>query len=156
MLQVSIEHQDSTTKLILTGPLDEKAGPILSGLLPQIKRSVDIDFAHVEYFNSLGIRSWVNFLRILLDGRAVSYSNCPMEFVQQICMMPVLAKGVEVKSFSADFSCQNCGQEIKQDFACEIGKQALMDQMEAQLCKDCGQHAALQEDVDALLAFMHD
>ena len=99
MLQVRIEQQKLLTRLILSGPVDDEAGPLLSALLPEIKKKVLIDFAEVEYFNSLGIRTWVNFLHVLLDGRAVVYEHCPMEFVQQISMMPALSQGVEVQSF---------------------------------------------------------
>lgn len=156
MLQVTVEQQDTVTRLILSGPIDEQAGPTLGALLPQVKKKVLINFAGVEYFNSLGIRTWVNFLRILIDGRKVSYEECPMDFIQQIDMMPALSQGVEIVSFMADFACKNCGFEKRVGFTCKGGKEDLMDQLSKQICERCQSTLVLQDDAESLLLFLKD
>ena len=154
MLQVTVEQQDRQTRLILAGPIDDLAGPSLRSTLPQMKNQVLIDFSAVEYFNSLGIRTWVNFLRVLRDGRQVAYEHCPMDFLQQINMMPALSQGVEIQSFQADFACKNCGFEKSLGFTCKVGKQGLLDEMGRQSCERCGCDFALQDDAASLLLFL--
>jgi hypothetical protein len=154
VLQVTVEQQDQQTRLILVGPIDDQAGPALSATLPQIKKQVLINFSDVEYFNSLGIRTWVNFLRVLRDGRKVAYEHCPMDFLQQINMMPALSQGVEIQSFQADFECKSCGFEKTLGFTCKIGKAALRTELERQVCERCGSDLFLQEDTESLLLFL--
>ncbi len=154
MLQVTVEQQDQQTRLILAGPIDDQAGPALRATLPQMKKQVLVNFSQVEYFNSLGIRTWVNFLRVLRDGRQVAYEHCPMDFLQQINMMPALYQGVEIQSFQADFECKSCGLEKTLGFTCRSGKAALRQQMERQVCERCGSDLSLQEDAESLLLFL--
>jgi hypothetical protein len=154
VLQVTVEQQDQQTRLILAGPIDDQAGPALRATLPQIKKQVLVNFSQVEYFNSLGIRTWVNFLRVLRDGRQVAYEHCPMDFLQQISMMPALSQGVEIQSFQADFECKSCGLEKTLGFTCKVGKAALKKEMERQVCERCGSDLSLQEDIESLLLFL--
>ncbi|WP_141735504.1 hypothetical protein [Oligoflexus tunisiensis] len=154
MLQVTVEQQDQQTRLILAGPIDDQAGPALRATLPQMRKQVLVNFSEVEYFNSLGIRTWVNFLRVLRDGREVAYEHCPMDFLQQINMMPALSQGVEIQSFQADFACKSCGFEKSIGFTCRIGKAALREEMGRQVCERCGSSLSLQEDAESLLLFL--
>ncbi len=156
MLQVTVEQQEKTTRLILVGPIDDLAGPVLRATLPQMKKSVLINFADVEYFNSLGIRTWVNFLRVLRDGRQVAYEHCPMDFVQQMNMMPALSQGVEIHSFSADFDCKSCGFEKRMGFTCQSSKESLLEQFSKQKCERCSSFLTIQEDAETLLFFLKD
>lgn len=156
MLQLTVEQQEKTTRLILAGPIDEAAGPVLRASLPQIKKQVLINFSDVEYFNSLGIRTWVNFLRVLRDGRTVLYEHCPMDFIQQIDMMPALSQGVEILSFKAEFICRACGLEKTMGFTCQTGKEALLEEMSAQVCERCAAPMNLQDDPESLLLFLKD
>ncbi|HYX37498.1 MAG TPA: hypothetical protein VE954_30715 [Oligoflexus sp.] len=154
MLQVTVEQQDQQTRLILAGPIDDLAGPVLRATLPQIKKQVLINFSAVEYFNSLGIRTWVNFLRVLRDGREVAYEHCPMDFLQQINMMPALSQGVEIQSFQADFACKSCGLEKTMGFTCRVSKEALLEELGRQICERCGSSLSLQDDAETLLLFL--
>lgn len=154
MLQLTVEQQDQQTRIILSGPMDDQAGPVLRAILPQVKKQVLIDFSAVEYFNSLGIRTWVNFLRILREDRKVAYEHCTMDFIQQINMMPALSQGVEIQSFKADFACDSCGFEKTIDFTCGVSKAALMDEMSRQVCERCQSDLALEEDAESFLLFV--
>jgi hypothetical protein len=154
VLQVTVEQQDQLTRLMLAGPIDDLAGPSLRSTLPQIKKKVLVNFSEVEYFNSLGIRTWVNFLRILRDGREVAYEQCPMDFLQQINMMPALSQGVEIQSFQAEFACKDCGLEKTSGFTCMVGKLALRGALESQVCERCGTILSLQDDTESLLVFL--
>jgi len=154
VLQVTVEQQEQQTRLILAGPIDDLAGPSLRSTLPQMKKQVLINFSEVEYFNSLGIRTWVNFLRVLRDGRQVAYEHCPMDFLQQINMMPALSQGVEIQSFQAEFACKSCGLEKTSGFTCRVGKLALLEELGRQVCERCGTILSLQEDAESLLLFL--
>jgi hypothetical protein len=156
VLQVTVEQLETTTRLVLVGPIDDLAGPLLRATLPQIKKSVLINFADVEYFNSLGIRTWVNFLRVLRDGRQVAYEHCPMDFIQQISMMSALSQGVEIRSFSVDFDCKGCGFEQRVGFTCQSNKESLLEQFGKQKCERCSAFLTIQEDPESLLFFMKD
>lgn len=154
MLKVTYETKDQRSHLQLAGPMDENAAKVLSECLPAMGKEVSIDFGKVEYFNSLGIRAWVNFLRNLLDGRKVSYINCPMDFVQQIGMLPFLSKGVTILSFYVDFSCESCGLESKLQFDCQIGRDKLLEAIEEQTCSRCQGNLRSEEDPHTLTLFM--
>ena len=154
MLQVSIEQQEKQTRLVLVGPIDDAAGPALRASLPQMKKQVLVNFSEVEYFNSLGIRTWVNFLRVLRDGRQVAYEHCPMDFLQQINMMPALSQGVEILSFRAEFICKNCGFEKTIGFVTRVGRDALLEEFNRQKCERCAELLELQDDAESLLLFL--
>jgi hypothetical protein len=154
VLQVSIEQQEKQTRLILVGPIDDQAGATLRASLPQMKKQVIVNFSEVEYFNSLGIRTWVNFLRVLQDGRKVAYEHCPMDFLQQINMMPALSQGIEILSFRAEFICKNCGFEKAIGFTTRVGRDGLFDEFNKQKCERCGELLELQDDAESLLLFL--
>ncbi len=154
MLQVSVETKDQTSYMYLSGPMDDQAAKVLSEALPKLTKQVVVNFKAVEYFNSLGIRTWVNFLRSLLDGRKVSYEDCTMDFIQQINMIPALSKGVEILSFGADFCCRSCGFEQSMSFRCDVGRKALLDLVEHQTCRQCKGSTYLEEEPETFLFFM--
>ncbi len=154
LLQVSLVQKEKDSLLILEGPVDERAGPVFTALIPQIKASVFIDFEKVEYFNSLGIRTWVNFLRVLRDGRQIYYDNCPIELIQQINMMPAISQGVEIRTIVGDFFCKNCGNEMRSPFSCQIGKAKMIECFSQQKCDRCGSLMHFEEDPESLLMFL--
>ena len=154
MLQTRYVTKNQKTQLYLTGPMDEKAAKVLNDILPHMAKQVHIDFSEVEYFNSLGIRTWVNFLRILVDGRKVFYERCTMDLVQQINMMPILSKGVEVLSFLAVFSCESCGHEQSALMDVSLGRKVLKEQMLNQPCQSCKSTLTPEEDPDSVLFFL--
>lgn len=154
MLKVSYETKDQMSLLTLEGPMDESAAKALRDCLPAMAKDVRIDFSQVEYFNSLGIRAWVNFLRNLLDGRKVSYVNCPMDFIQQISMLPFLSRGVSIDSFFVDFACDACGFETKLHFSCKSGREKLLEEISAQSCERCQSSLRSEEDPQTLTLFM--
>ncbi len=154
MLRVSSETKDGVTLLRLFGPVDDRAAKILNEALTQVGRTVVLNLSGIDYFNSLGIRAWVNFLKVLVEGRRVVYEECPMDVVQQINMMPAMSRGVEIASFRGDFACEDCGHEQKLLLACQEGREKILERCEQQACERCGGHLELEEDPKTLLLFM--
>ena len=154
MLRISSETKDGTTLLRLVGPIDDQAAKILAETLPHVGRTVTLNLAGIEYFNSLGIRAWVNFLKVLVEGRQVYYEECPMDVIQQINMMPAMSRGVEVLSFQGDFACPDCGHEQRLLFSCKEGRSVLYDRLEQQPCERCGGQLQLEDDPKNFLLFL--
>ncbi len=154
MLKATYQSKDQSTELQLKGPMDEHAAKVLSDCLPAMGKQVKIDFAEVEYFNSLGIRAWFNFLKNLLDARKITYDKCPMHFIQQINMLPSLSRGVTIRSFFVDFECESCGFETKHLFLCGVSRENLQEQMDVLPCERCQGSLKSEEDPQILLQFM--
>jgi len=94
----------------LTGELNEYAD--LSSLLSQPGPLV-LNLRGVSRLNSIGIR---NLLKFLADwgAKAITYDECPCEFIDQINMIPALLGTKEhatIRSLFVPYECRKCEHE---------------------------------------------
>lgn len=154
MLTYKMHQKDQTTKVSLTGPMDENSAKVLSELFGRLPNSpICLDMGGIEYFNSLGIRAWVNFVKPLSDGRTLSYEHCTPDFINQVNMIPALMKGSIILSFSSEFACPQCGHQQTIEFNGQNEKANLLKAFLSQACKKCGDTLLPEEDPETVLAF---
>ena len=154
MLTYTLQQKSEHLAIILTGPVDERSPQILNELLGRLNaKTLVLDMQGVEYFNSLGIRAWANFVKPLTEGRSVSYERCPPDFINQINMMPLLADSIRIQSFSSAFICPNCNHTQTELFDATQEKSDLIAAFESKVCDQCGTELLPDEDPDTFLHF---
>lgn len=75
-------------------------------------KSVVFDFNSLVFFNSVGIRDWINYLKSLPVVEVV-YRNCPRILVDQFNMIEgFFTEKTKVRSVYAPFYCPESDEEI--------------------------------------------
>lgn len=105
---------DKTTQLNLKGYLDENAQ------LPNVDELNEVDklyinFGKLDFINSSGIKSWVNFSSQLdtLTQLQVYYVNCPKFVIDQVNLIEgFLSKNSKIESLLIPYFCEKCERSI--------------------------------------------
>ena len=109
-LKVTIDVKGEIAYIFLSGRVDEDSD--LSGLSSIEQDTIIFDFDKLDGMNSCGIREWIKFINALSDNKNITYSNCPVQIIEQINMiMDFRKKGTEIKSFYAPYYCEECDHE---------------------------------------------
>lgn len=77
--------------------------------LPQ-SRTVFLNLCQINYFNSIGIREWIHFMRRLAKICSPILQECSVGVIDQINMVPDTLGNSRVESFFAPYYC-GCGKE---------------------------------------------
>ena len=72
--------------------------------------SLTFNFKNVESINSLGVRAWVNFIKLMKD-KEISFEECPPIIVRQMNMIPSFTGNAKVHSVYVPYVCDNCDSE---------------------------------------------
>ncbi len=109
-LTARIEPRDGGTAVALDGNLTEAANLALLMTLPA---PVRFDLSGVDRINSLGVRSWVQFVRDSeAAGRALSFERCSPVLVQQLSMISnFMGSQSRVTSMFVPYLCPSCSAE---------------------------------------------
>ncbi|SMF20109.1 hypothetical protein [Pseudobacteriovorax antillogorgiicola] len=153
MLEISVSDKGKETIVFLKGPIDENAGQVLADLHSRVLKTVVFNFKEVAYINSLGIRSWVNFLRHIQEGREIFFEECTSDVVMQMNMMAMFRGDAVVRSFYGDYTCDNCGHEQAIRFEVTEDSDLQKDLVE-QPCEKCSTILSLDEDDENYLIFL--
>ena len=154
VLTYTLQDKNQELAVNLLGAVDEHASGVLHELLDKLTpKDVVLNMEAVRYFNSIGIRAWINFVKPLVDGRRASYKNCPPDFINQINMMPLLARSVQILSFLSEFLCPECGHTQLQLFDAQKERDVLLQEFQGMVCEECGGDLAPEEDPQAILYF---
>ncbi len=103
---IEIEIKDNI--FYVHGPITEKAE--LSAFQNSTLDPVIIDLSDVSRMNSYGIKKWIEMLG-QIEGRKITYRNCPVFIVDQLNIVSMLREGVAVESFYAPFYCESCDSD---------------------------------------------
>lgn len=154
VLTYRLHQKASELSIDLRGAVDEHAAKVLSELLARLNAvQVLLNMEAVEYFNSLGIRAWANFVKALVVKRQVSYEKCPPDFMNHINMMPLLADSIAILSFTSEFVCPDCNHSQRELFDARKSKQELLSDFERASCRQCGAGLLPDEDPETILYF---
>jgi hypothetical protein len=97
------------------GLINEDSELTFQHILAEIKeeKKVIFNFSQVKSINSLGVRAWVSFLRVVEEKGEVVFAECTADVIMQINMIPsFLGKG-KVESFYVNYVCEICNKEEK-------------------------------------------
>jgi len=85
------------------------------GLAQQLAGRVVFDLQDVRLINSIGLQTWLRFLREIPDDVTYHFVHCSVAFCTQAsCAPTVLGRG-SVDSFFAPYLCPACDQEIEKE-----------------------------------------
>lgn len=144
------------TKVAFQGPINEESDHKLRVLAEQLKpfQKITFDFEGIASVDSLGVRSWVQFLRSLrTSGRQIHFSRCNADVVSQINMIPSFAEGAVIDSFLVNYICPSCEKSAKA--VVETGKVPKGTHPSAPQCPHCRKAAMETEELeDEYFAFL--
>ena len=107
-INLQIGKKGDWDHVVYAGPINEDTEVHLARVAAQLGKNVIFNFRQVEYVNSCGVRSWINFLRDIQEGREVIFEECTPEIVSQINMIPNFRGKAHIKSVYASYACDNC------------------------------------------------
>ncbi|HUQ07818.1 MAG TPA: hypothetical protein VM261_35230 [Kofleriaceae bacterium] len=110
-LTVSASGDGAERRLALTGRLDETVT-----LMGQVgdwgAQVVVLETEGIKAINSLGIREWMHFVAGLhKKGARLVHEKCSEVLVEQMCFIPAVRGGGQVRSFHAPYYCPRCDLE---------------------------------------------
>jgi DNA-binding response OmpR family regulator len=105
LTQWEIIKDAARTRVVLKGDFTEATR--FDDLEPSMVGRVDFDLAQVTYMNSIGVRSWCQFLRAA-PIQGYELHACSVPFVLQASLVPdVIGRGT-ITSFFAPYHCSKC------------------------------------------------
>jgi DNA-binding response OmpR family regulator len=150
LTQWEIVKDAARTRVVLKGDFTEATR--FDDLMPSMVGRVDFDLAQVTYMNSIGVRSWCQFLRgAPIQGYEMH--ACSVPFVLQASLVPdVIGRGT-ITSFFAPYHCVRCDyQEEKLLQAAAILAAGL--EPPAFTCPQCQGAAELDDLPERYFAFL--
>ncbi len=122
--------------VLLQGQIDEDTS--FEGL-NEVAAPLVFNFKNLTGISSIGIRTWVNFLKELGD-KEIYYEECSPLIVRQMNMVPSFLGQAKVLSVFVPYVCENCekeklvlvkedqfGNNVTESFPCDACKQGEME-----------------------------
>lgn len=139
----------------LSGGIDERSD--FSPIAACPDATVKIDFGGIISVNSFGVKKWVGMLQAL-TGKQIIYENCPTVIVEQMNVISLLRKNIELLSFHLPFGCESCDIEVDKLVSIDdVRSEGFMDSLnELYDCERCRGHLEFQDDEDMYFSFLQD
>lgn len=143
-LEILIQETDLETLITMRGQIDEDTD--FAQLNAAHNKNLIFDLGGVELINSVGIRGWVNWMKVNRE-RNFTFRNCSKPITDQINVLQgFLPPVATVESFYVPFICENCDrhQQVLYRKGIEF-ERATADKKTHQLrppqvkCSSCGQ-----------------
>ena len=145
-LNYRIESQDRHDKIYFSGHINEDAEECLADLAAKLAPACTINFKEVKSINSCGVRAWINFIRILENGRTIEFEECPPEVVSQINMIPNFKGNSSINSVYATYSCENCDLQNLHLFKKGLNlPKAINEVLPEVTCPNCSETMEMEE-----------
>lgn len=105
----------------IEGVLDENAPPSLAALAGALapQKAVVLDSAGLKRINSLGVRAWCDFMK-LLAGKEITFLRCSPAFIDQLNSVSDFRADAKIVSFIAPYLCESSGRVFYEELI--IGK----------------------------------
>ncbi|MGE0172289.1 MAG: hypothetical protein AB7T49_05875 [Oligoflexales bacterium] len=150
---INITQKNGFDVLYYAGPINEEAEVHLTQVAPRLGQKIIINFKQVEYVNSCGVRSWINFMR-QISGKQIVFEECTPEIVMQINMIPSFRGSATIQSVYGAYQCDSCRTQALVLF--KEGQN--MPRTEGDIvpspnCPKCGQRMEMQEIEEEFFAF---
>jgi anti-anti-sigma regulatory factor/DNA-directed RNA polymerase subunit RPC12/RpoP len=149
LLHVTVEDRADSTVLTIEGSIDEASD------FPKVQlgsRNVVLVPSGVNYVSSVGVLKWIAFLKKLQSRvDTIVIRELSPALVMQAGMVKNFLQGVEVESYVATYSCEECSQGTSRIFTFEEDPP---DELEAP-CADCGSRVIFDQVRERYFAFRH-
>ncbi len=152
-ITIQIDKLDDYEKVTYIGPIDEDAEMHLNRHLSRFGSKIVINFNQVTMVNSCGVRSWINFIRELEQGREVIYEECTPEIVMQFNMIPNFKSNSSIKSVYGGYTCDECGYYKKILFTDGENLPKSEDDFKVVHCEKCSEEMEMEELEEEFFAF---
>jgi len=139
-------------RVMLSGPIDESLLPQIGDLSNQVGKDVTLVLKDVTQINSIGTRSWIEFLRVFCEGRTVRFSECSFDFLMAMIIIPSMTAGGTVESFYYLAYCSDCATEDSLLLNLSEDRAALLSTIEKATCPSCNKPMDFDEDPDVVLS----
>lgn len=97
-------------KIALHGPLDEHMR--LPEVPSYIEGRLEVDLQNLESINSVGCRTWIQWIQNVKTSEGIELYNCPPQFIVQASILfGAVPEGVSIRSFYVPYYCDSCGAE---------------------------------------------
>jgi anti-anti-sigma regulatory factor len=107
----SLDTKTVPPVLTLKGAIDEDSR-LLDVDISNVEKELVLDLAGISHINSVGIRSWINWIGQAQQGRQLVFRRCPRIFVMQMNMVAdFLPLGTRIESFYVPYFCETCDEE---------------------------------------------
>jgi hypothetical protein len=153
-LTFSIDEKTSPPVIILAGPVDESATNTLISLKNLPNGPYIFNLIGLSGINSIGVRNWLNFMKEFQIQHEVRFSNCTVEFIRQVNMIPPFIGKGKIESFFAQFYCETCEDSFDVLFYSTTPLDDLNSSLSSQRCKTCSSISECVESPDEYLRFL--
>lgn len=153
-ISVSIDSQNDIIVVTMAGTIDENSDQGFKSLLSVRNGKVNLDLNGITAINSIGVRTWVNFMQNFRQTHEITLQNCPPDIIMQINMIPSFLGIGTVESFLAPFFCANCKTTFHKSFLVSDTYNKLLEELNVQACQTCGSECECEEIPSDYLRFM--
>ena len=146
----TVETNETDGALVkLTGEIDEMVD--FSGLeIPKDQNRITIDLKEITMLNSVGLRSWVLWIKSI-EQDVIVLRHCPNVAVHQMNILEgFMPLKTIVESFEVPYNCESCGEDTltwakrgEQYFERTADKADWIKIAENIECQNCGKEAEL-------------
>ncbi len=153
-MKYQMVSNESETTVDFSGEITEESTTELQKVAEELKAAKDIVFnlANVTKINSLGVRSWVQFIRAIGPEHKLAFSECAPVTVLQINMIPSFRAHATIDSVICQYSCSSC--RALTSTVVECSKYDIDNLPPAPPCSKCGSETELDEDEEEYFGFL--
>ncbi|MBX9703034.1 MAG: hypothetical protein K2X39_02655 [Silvanigrellaceae bacterium] len=114
-MEFTVTPKEECVIVNLIGLINEDADITFQNLLTLISeyKKIYFNFSQVKSINSLGVRSWVTFLRMIEAEREIIFQECTPDVIMQINMIPSFLGKALVETFYVRYVCEVCEKETE-------------------------------------------
>lgn len=153
-MKYQMVSSDTVTNVDFAGEISEDSTTELHKVAEELKAAKNIVFnlANITKINSLGVRSWVQFIRSIGPDHNLSFSECAPVTVLQINMIPSFRGHATIKSVLCQYSCSSCRTITTTTVECS--RYDIDNLPTPPACSKCGSETELDEDEEEYFGFL--
>jgi hypothetical protein len=153
-ITLQIMKKDGFDYVAYVGPINEESEVHLAPLLQSIGSVCVFNFERVDFVNSCGVRSWINFMREFSKDRKIQFERCTPEIVMQMNMIPSFKGNAVIGSVFGSYTCVKCSSHKSALFQAGKNLPASVDINLAPVnCDKCGSAMEFDELEEEYFAF---
>ena len=135
----------------MDGPIDEHLLDGLRDLAGRVGKQVVLDLSGIQQINSIGVRSWLEFMRVFGEDRRVRLKDCSADLAAQMAMIPGVMGEAAVDSFYVSLFCADCSTQGAVLLQVAASADELSEQVNSFACPSCSEYMEPEDDPENLI-----